>query len=96
MCVKEHYLAFISFIIIQRNKRCSHQSQEWKGAHGIKKLNWPLNSMESCETPHNREEMALGIQQTWQWVSRDIFDVLISTMPQKIQDVVLARGGTTQ
>ena len=42
------------------------------------------------------EQMVPKIQYAWEGVSKDVHDVLISTMPHRMKAVINAKGGSTK
>jgi hypothetical protein len=85
---------------------------QWREAHGMKKLAWPANSpdlnpienlwkilkdhIQNKSIPKNKEGLVESLQRAWKWVSIDMLDVLISTMPHRMNAVISAKGGSTR
>ena len=89
---------------------CSSLPLQWRQAHGMEKLIWPanyphLNPIENQwkivkdllqyrSRPKNKEKMAQTMQSTWDTISLEQLQNLIRTMPDRMQAVILARGGS--
>jgi hypothetical protein len=86
--------------------------EDWRLAHGMKKLDWPpyspdLNPIENMwkilkdwlcyhTMPKNKKELIECVQQVWNEVPLEQLQRLISTMPNRIRAVISARGGSTR
>jgi hypothetical protein len=85
---------------------------QWKETHGMKKLAWPANSpdlnsienlrkiikdhIQNKSIPKNREGLVESLQRAWEWISIYMLDVLISTMPHRMNAVISAKGRSTR
>jgi hypothetical protein len=85
---------------------------QWREAHGMKKLAWPANSLDlnpienlwkilkdhiqNKSISKNREGLVESLQRAWEWISIDMLDVLISTMPHRMNVVISVKGGSTK
>jgi hypothetical protein len=46
--------------------------------------------------PKNKDELWDAVQDEWENIPGDFCQKLISTMPQRVEDVIKARGGHTR
>lgn len=85
---------------------------QWREAHGVKKLNWPANSpdlnpienvwkivkdlLRHHGRPRNKEEMVQTIQSVWDTIPLEQLHTFIGSMPDRMQAVILAQGGSTR
>jgi hypothetical protein len=90
----------------------SRYPNHWREAHGIKKMNWPPNSLDLNpienlwkivkdllryhSRPKNKEEMIQIIQEVWTQLSQEQLQRLLLNMPARMQAVIEAKGGSTR
>lgn len=90
----------------------SRATNLWKEVLGMQKLQWPANSpdlnpienvwkqckdrVQIMHRPKNKEEMWTSVNAAWEDISQETLCKLISTMPERMQAVVEAKGGSTR
>ena len=83
-------------------------SSAWRHAHGMKKLQWPANSLDlnpiknlwkilkdvvqKESLPRNRDELVETLQRVWEEVSLQIINMLIASMSFRMEAVINAHG----
>ena len=91
---------------------CSVLSSAWRHVHGMKKLLWLANSpdlnpienlwkilkdvVQKESLPRNRDELVETLQQVWEEVSLQTINVLIASMPFRMEAVINVHGGSTR
>ena len=87
-------------------------SSAWRHAHSMKKLQWPANSpdlnpienlwkilkdaIQKESLPRNRDELVETLKRVWEEVDLQTINVLIASMPFRMEAVINAYGGSTR